>query len=772
MKKSKAQKLLASLLAASMVLGLAACGNEGNTGNSGTPSTDSGESTVESTTVDSPADESTEPVASTEGEESEPVESVYEGPDWTAIDAMDYDEKSDALYEYNLGEFNEYYQVAKEEVQNLDLRMALMAISEAKLVESGVFQPVYGQGGNYAMTRIVPRSGSTVLWGLDEYKWYTYLVTNELLRSEDRTELISLWGSSETADEWFTNAKAFLDEKGYTLNDTYNNEISYELVTWDVIATSMTSDSYFISCTYSGLLEYDALNQQQPALAESYEVSEDGLTYTFHLRQGVKWVDQQGREVGEVTADDWVASMQHVADNNDELGYLMSSTDGCGIKNYDAWIAGEIADFSEVGVQAVDDYTLVYTLEAPFPAFLTMMGYGCFAPLNRSFYKSQGGTFTAEGDEYTPGNYGISPSNIAYCGPYLVTNYTERNVTSYTANPSYWNKDAVNTPNINIYYNDGSDPLRSYNDAKANIAAGCGFNSSALVQAQQDIPEGETETYFDLYSYTTSNNGTTYNGWINVGRATWTNYNDASVGVSTQTDEDKARARQALNNQNFRLALAMAFDRGAFNAVQVGEDLKYASLRNSYTPGTFLTLNSDLTVEINGESKSFPAGTYYGEIQQAQLDADGVPITVWDPTADDGVGSGDGFDGWYSPENAMKYLDAAIAELAQVGVEISAENPLNIDVPYGAFNEANTNSRQAYKQSIEKTLGGKVIVNLVAFEDQTNYSASYYRINSGNEANFDSAPGVSGWGPDYGDAQSYLDTMQPYGYMNKNIGLY
>ncbi len=767
MKKCKAQRLLASLLAASMVLGLAACGNDSN---SGTPSTDSSEATVGSEAGEPTGSEASEPTGSSEGEE--PVANVYEGPDWAAIDAMDYDEKSDALYDFNLGEFNEYYQKAKAEIEDLDLRMAMMAISEAKLLESGVFQPVYGNGGNYAMSRIVPRSGSTVLWGLDEYKWYTYLVTNELLRSEDRTELVSIWGDSETADEWFTNAKAFLDEKGYTLNDTYNNEISYELVTWDVIATSMTSDSYFISCTYSGLLEYDALNQQQPALAESYEVSEDGLTYTFHIRPGVKWVDQQGREVGEVTADDWVASMQHVADNHDELGYLMSSTDGCGIKNYDAWINGEISDFSEVGVQAVDDYTLVYTLESPFPAFLTMMGYGCFAPLNRSFYKSQGGTFSAEGDEYTPGNYGTSPSNIAYCGPYLVTNYTELNVTSYAANPSYWNKDAVNTPNVNIYYNDGSDPLRSYNDAKANIAAGCGFNSSALVQAQQDIPEGETETYFDLYSYTTTNNGTTYCGWVNVGRATWANYNDASTGVSTQTDEDKARARQALNNQNFRLALAMAFDRGAFNAVQVGEDLKYASLRNSYTPGTFLTLQNEVTVDINGESKTFPAGTYYGEIEQAQLDADGVPITVWDPTADDGVGSGDGFDGWYNPENAVAYLDAAIAELAQVGVEISEEKPLNIDVPYGAFSESVTNSRQAYKQSLEKALGGKVIVNLVAFDDQTSYSYSYYRINNGNEANFDTAPGVSGWGPDYGDAQSYLDTIQPYGYMNKNIGLY
>ncbi|MDE6054763.1 MAG: peptide ABC transporter substrate-binding protein [Lachnospiraceae bacterium] len=762
MKKRNAQRLLASVLAASMVFGLAACGGNSNNNSSNNDSSD--------TTVDNAANENSESAGSTEDEGD--TDSGYVGPDWDAIDAMNYDEKSDALYDYNLGEFNEYYQVAKEEVTDLDKRMALMAVAEAKLLESGVFQPVQSNGGNYAMSRLVPRTGTTVLWGLDEYKWHTYLVTNELIRTDDRTELVSIWGDSATEEEWFANAKAYLDEKGYTLSDTYNYEISYQLVTWDVIATSMTSDSYFISHTYSGLLEYDSLNQQQPALAESYEVSDDGLTYTFHIREGVKWVDQQGREVGEVTADDWVASMQHVADNDGELGYLMTTTDGCGIKNYDAWVNGEISDFSQVGVEAVDDYTLVYTLEAPFPAFASMLGYGCFAPLNRSFYKSQGGTFSAEGDEYTPGNYGTDPSHIAYCGPYLVTNYTENNVTSYSANPAYWNADAINTPNINIYYNDGSDPLRSYNDAKDNVASGCGFTSSALVQAQQDIPDGETESYFDLYQYVSATDGSTFCGWVNINRASWTNYNDTSVGVSQQTDEDKARTREALSNQNFRLALAMAFDRGSFNATSVGEDLKYASLRNAFVPGTFQSLENDTTIEINGESATFKAGTYFGEVVQAQLDADGIPLTVWDPTADDGVGSGDGFDGWYNVDNAVAYLDTAIAELAQVGVEVSAENPIYIDIPYGSFAEYYSKRGNAYKQSIENALGGKVIVNLVEFNDQTNYAYSYCRISNGNEANYDAAPGTSGWGPDYGDAQTYLDTIQPYGYMCKNIGLY
>lgn len=746
----KFTKLMAMLLVLTMMLSLVACaGNE---------------KPVETT---APA---TEP-APTE-EVTEPAGDVYTGPDWAAIEAMDYDEASDALYEWNLGEFNAAYQDAKSEITDLDLRLAKMAIAEAKLMESGVFIPVYGDGGAYAMNRAVPRTVTTTSWGLDEYRWYTALVTNELITSEDRDALTGLWGESADADAWMAAAKAFLADHGYTLTDTWNVASNYEIATWDCIASSYTSDAYFIAPTYSPLLEYDAKNVQQPALAESVDVNDDGTVYTFHLRQGVKWVDQQGRELAEVTADDWVASMAHLIDNNDALGYLMTSSDGCGIKNYDAYLNGEVTDFAEVGVKAIDDYTLEYTLEAPFPAFLSMMGYGCFAPLNRAFYKAQGGTFSVDGDEYTSGNYGTSPANIAYCGAYLVKNFTEKNVTSYVANPSYWNAEAVNTPNVNFYFNDGSDPLRTYNEAKDNTIAGCSFNSSALVLAKEEKPEGSDKTYFELYSYTTTNSATTYCGWVNMHRGTWANYNDNTVGVSTQTEEEQVRTRSALNNQNFRLAMAMAFDRGAFNSTIVGEELKYASLKNSYVTGTFGKTAGEVTVDINGVATTFPAGTYFGIIEQAQLDADGVPLKVWDPTADGGAGSGDGFDGWFNADAAAAYLDKAVAELAQIGVEVSAEKPIHIDVPYGAYSESVTNRMNAYKQSIEKYTGGKVVVDLVSFPDSSSFSYAYYRTSNGAEANYDITPGTSGWGPDYGDAQTFLDTIQPYGYMTKNIGLY
>ncbi len=759
----KANKVLAMLLAAAMVASLAACG-----GGSGSQTTTAAPAAEETTAAPAAEETTAAPAEETTGGAEE---GAYTGPDWAAIDAMSDDEQSDAVYDWNLGEFNEYYQTAKAELDDIPKRMALMAIAEAKLMESGAFVPIYGDGGNYAMGRVVPRSGTTTSWGLDEYKYYTYLVTNELMKAADRTALVGIWGEAADHDDYIDKAKAFLEENGYTLNDTYNvNQGTYDPATWDVIASSYTQDSLFVAPTYSGLLEYDAKNVQQPALATSYDISDDGTVYTFHIREGVKWVDQQGREIADVTANDWVTSMMHLADNNDALGYLMTSTDGCGIKNYDAYIAGEVG-FEEVGVKAIDDYTLEYTLENKFPAFASMMGYGCFAPLNYDFYKSQGGTFGAEGDEYTPGNYGTSPDTIAYCGAFLVQSYTSQVRTVYVANPTYWNADKMNIHTMNYIYNDGTDTMRVYNDTKSGEFAAGGFNASALEVAKTEVPEGETETYFDLYHYTTTNSATTYCGWMNMNRGIWANYNDSTKVVSPQTDEDKTRTRSAMNNQHFRLAIAFGLDRGAYNAVSVGEDLKYAALKNSFVTGNFYQFEDEVSVDINGTATSFPAGTYYGEVMQAQIDADGFPIKVWDPTLDDGVGSGDGFDGWYSVDNCREQLQMAVDELAQIGVEVSADQPIYIDYPYAAYSESATNMANVLKQSVEASTEGKIIVNIIGAEDAKTRQSADYTFGSGQEANFDISLG-SGWGPDYGDPQTFLDTIQPWGYMTKNLGVY
>ncbi len=680
----------------------------------------------------------------------------------TEVDMEAYEAASTEIYDAVLGEFYQEY-LASKEAEDVSERYALMAIAEAKLLGSGVMIPLESRGGQYAITRIAPRSGNTTLWGNDADRVHQFIIVKDgVLKTEEVEELRALWNEVHGTGEYDAKAKAYLTEKGYELTDVYNYAYSSDPNTWDVLATSKQADSRAIINTYDGLYEYDEENVQQPALATGYTVSEDGLTYTFTIREGAVWVDSQGRKVADVKADDWVAGMQHMMDAAEGLEYLVGP-EGCNIAGAEAYMNGETTDFSTVGVKALDDHTLEYTLAAPSFFFTTMLGYGVFAPMSRDYYTSQGGQF---GADYNPEAetylYGKDPDHIAYNGPYLVTNSTKENTIVFQANENYWNKDHINIHTVNWYFNDGTDALKAYNDFKAGILSSCGLTSSSLEQAKQD-------GLFDESAYVSQTDATAFMGFFNVNRTAFSNFNDATKAVSAQTVEDAARTKAAMSNLHFRRALLMSLDRGAYEAQSVGEDLKYASLINSYTPGNFVALESDVTVDINGTPATFAAGTYYGEIMQAQLDADGVGAKVWDAETE----MSSGFDGWYNPEIAKVELAKAVEELAAEGVVIDAEHPIYIDVPTFTGSEIYNNREEALKQSVAAVSDNFIVVNKVDCPTSSDWYYAGYYYNSGFEANFDLCD-LSGWGPDYGDPQSYLDTMLPdyAGYMVKALGIF
>lgn len=731
----KFNKIVSLLLVLVMMLGLVACG---------------GKTEAPETTAATQA-----PVAA----ETEAAAAVYVDP--YADLREDYDALSTAIYEDVLGEFTAAYETAKA-ATNVSERYALMAIAEAKLLESGVMLPLTSNGGNYAISRVVPNTATSTLWGNDSYRYHNVLVATEPLTAADRDELKALWAELKGTGTWEAEAKALVESKGYTLKDTYTLGYSSDPQTWDVLATSRAADSEAIVNTYDGLYEYNSENVLMPALAESYEVSEDGLTYTFKIRQGQKWVDSQGREVADVKADDFVAGMQHMMDAMGGLEYLVQGI----IVNATEYITGEVTDFAEVGVKAIDDATLQYTLCQPTSYFMTMLGYGVFAPMSREYYESKGGKFGAEFDNTAASyTYGKTPDDIAYCGPYTVSNNTAENTIVFTANPAYWNAENVTMKTITWLYNDGEDALKAYNDTMSGVLDGAGLNASATEAAKAD-------GHFDTLAYVSATDATSFMAFVNVNRAATSNFNDGAA-ATPKTEEDLERTGAAMLNQHFRLALAHATDRGTYNAQTVGEELKLTSMINSYVPGTFVYLEEDVTVDINGTATTFAAGTYYGAIMQAQIDADGVALKVWDPTADGGIGSSTQFEGWYNPEAAAAELATAVEELAAQGIEISAENPVYIDLPYFSGSEAYGNRANAYKQSIETVLGGAVKVNLVECVDSATWYYAGYYCNYGYEGNYDMYD-VSGWGPDYGDPQTYLDTFLPdyAGYMVKMIGLF
>lgn len=742
------KRLLSLMLVLTTSVSLCACGGNSGAGTDTNTNTDTNAGTE---------------AAGAENVQSEGTEAAEGGSQ--DVSDLSYDEQSAIIYQEALGEFYDAYATAKE-AETVSERYALMAVAEAKLMESAVMLPVNSHGGSYAISRVVPYTAPNVLWGNDYERYHSILVCTEPLKSEDRVAMKEKYAEEKGKGTYIEWAKSFLEEKGYTLKDTYSLAYPSDPTTWDVLATSRSADSEAIINTYDGLMEYDYDGILQPALAESYTVSDDGLTYTFKLREGVEWVDSQGRKVADVVADDFVAGLQHMMDAQGGLEYLVQGI----ILNASQYISGEVTDFSQVGVKAVDDYTLEYTLEAPCSYFVTMLGYGVFAPMSRTYFTSQGGAFglaeyadATASDSYT---YGKNSDSIAYCGPYLVTNSTEKNTIVFKANDSYWNKDNVTIKTLTWLFDDGSDVTRLYNDMKSGTLDGAALNTSTITMAKDD-------GWFDQYAYTSSTDATSFMGFYNLNRVAFANTNDTSTVVSTQTEEDAARTNAAMRNVHFRRALSFATDRGAMQAQVAGEDLKYASMRNTYTPGTFVTLEEDTTIDINGTATTFPAGIYYGEIMQAQLDADGVAIKAWDPAADDGIGSSDGYDGWYNADNAVAELNTAIEELAAAGVTVDESNPILVDYPYPSVDERYTNKANAYKQSVEAALGGKVIINLV---DTTDYDGWYYAgyyTSYGYEANYDMYD-LSGWGPDYGDPSTYLDTFLPdyAGYMIKCIGLY
>lgn len=675
--------------------------------------------------------------------------------------ADDYDALSGAIYKDALGDFLTAYEAAKK-ADNLSQRYALMAVAEAKLLGSGVMLPLSSRGGNYAISRAVPNTVTSVLWGNDTERLHNVLVATEPLTKEHRNELKAKWAELKGTGTWDAEAKKYMADKGYTLKDTYTVGYTTDPNTWDVLATSQAPDSKAIVQTYDGLVEYDRENEMKPALAESWEVSEDGLTYTFHLRQGAKWVDSQGRELAEVTADDFVAGMQHVLDAQGGLEYLVQGI----IVNASEYIKGEVTDFTQVGVKAVDKYTLQYTLVQPTSFFMTMLGYGIFAPMNREFYLSKGGMFGSDFDNSAASyTYGKTKDDIAYCGPFLVSNATPENTIVFKANPSYWNAENTTIKTLTWLFNDNKDETKAYKDTMSGTLDGAGLTAPAVESAKVD-------GVFDKFAYVSTTDATTFSAFYNVNRQSFANTNDGGA-ATTKNEEERQRATAALRNAHFRLAVSMATDRANYNAQTVGEDLKLTSLRNSYTPGTFITLPEDTTIQINGTDTTFKAGTYYGEVLQAQLDADKIPIKAWDPAADDGLGSSDGYDGWYNPDAAVKELDAAINELAAQGVEVSKEKPILIDLPYFSGSPAYSNRANAYKQSLETVLGGKVVLNLIECTDQRTWQAAGSTTNLGSEQNYD-VYDLSGWGPDYGDPQTYLDTFLPdyAGYVTKSIGLF
>ena len=713
------KKLLSVILASAMVLSLAGCEKE------------------------APASVSIEvSSASTETSASAETETKNDA-DVTYVRADDED-----VYEAVLGDF-EALSAAAKAASSVDERFMLFAQAEAYLLDSAVMIPTTTQGGAYTINRIAPRTVPYVQWGNDDDRLKGLVISDEFCTPAERDDMLAEWAKA-VAGEGTYDPAAYLKSKGHTIQDTYTLTFQTAPVTLDWLNTSSQADTEITVNCVDGLVEYNNLSQMTPALAESWEVSDDGLTYTFHIRKGVYWYTSEGQKYAEVTAKDFVAGFRHMLDAQAGLEWLI---DGVVAGGTDYYSAG--GSWDNVGYKAVDDYTLQVTLEQPTSYFLTMLTYSCFLPICDSFYQAHGGVYgveeyaaaSADTNSYTYGNSDDVASQV-YCGPFTIQKLLKDSEILIVANPGYYKADQVTLKSVKWVYDNGENPDALYNDTVAGTYSGIALGASTGL-----LDKAKADGNFDKYAYVSDTTSTSYFGGLNMNRGTYAL--ESGTVASPQTEKNKVDTHTALMNKNFRKALMHAFDKGTQNATVRGEDLKFTNLRNMYTHPEFVKIENDVT---DKDGHTFTAGTFYGEMVQYYVDKLGAKINVKD-----------GVDGWYNADAAKDYLAKAVEELGD-----SVSYPINIDVVYYSASDSQVAQANAYKQVIEATLGAdKVQVNLIEATTPEDYYASGYRASNGEAGNFDMFYG-SGWGPDYGDPSTYLDTFlgEGAGYMTKVIGLF
>ncbi len=233
-----------------------------------------------------------------------------------------------------------------------------------------------------------------------------------------------------------TNTPAQNTEKVYT---TYTQVYSAEVSTLNYLQSTATDVTVLGSLCVDGLVEFDRYGVMQPSLAESWDVSDDGTVYTFHLRKGVMWYTYEGEEYAEVKAGDFVAAAEYVL--NAANASKVSNTLYHNIAGAKDYYDGTTTDFSTVGIKALDDYTVEYTLVAPLPYFIKMVSLNPWFPAQADFLAEQGDQF------------GTSNDTLLYCGAYLFDTFEPEYQRVLVMNENYWHSDIISIKKLVWKYN-------------------------------------------------------------------------------------------------------------------------------------------------------------------------------------------------------------------------------------------------------------------------------------------------------------------------------
>ena len=470
------------------------------------------------------------------------------------------------------------------------------------------------------------------------------------------------------------------------------------------LTTGKAATSNITSNVIDGLMENDRYGNFVPSMAEDWSVSQDGLTYTYTIRKDAKWYTSEGEEYAAVKAQDFVTGLKYAADNKSEALYLVQDS----IKGLDAYVKGKVKDFSEVGIKAIDDQTVQYTLNKPESFWNSKTTMGVLAPVNEEFLTSKGSDFAKATD----------PSSILYNGPYLLKSLVAKSSVEFEKNPNYWDKDNVHIDKVKLSFWDGQDTNKPAETFKAG-----GFSTARLFPTSASYPETEKE-FKDNIVYTPQDSSTYLIG-TNIDRQSY-------KYTSKTTDEQKTSTKKALLNKDFRQALAFGFDRTAYASQVNGESGASKLLRNLFVPPTF----------VQADGKNF------GDLVKEKL------VTYGDEWKD--VNLDDAQDGLYNPEKAKAEFAKAKTALQAEGVQF----PIHLDMPVDQTSTTKVQRVQSLKQSLEATLGtDNVVVDIQQLQKDEVQNVTYFAESAAGE-DWDLSDNV-GWTPDFADPSTYLDIIKP-----------
>ena len=506
------------------------------------------------------------------------------------------------------------------------------------------------------------------------------------------------------------------DGREYADEQVYRTLYSNEVTTMNYLVSGSTYELVVGANTIDSLVENDPYGNIVPCAATSWETSDDGLTWTFHLREGQYWYDADGNQMAPVTANDYVAAARYVCDSamdcsNSYLmdGWLVNATeileytaaqmvavekgtetedddfiiDEAGViyeRDEDSWVAMEPYTVDMLGVEATDDNTLVYHLCKPRPYFLTALQFGTYwaAP--------------AEKLEELGLNYGMDNYSMWFNGAYILSTFEPQQKRVYTKNENNWDAEHIYIERIEETYNTEAATLEPEMFLRGEVDSSS-IGSDIVADWLADPEKSQmicTSRVIGDYSY--------FFGFC------------FEPTFDEQYEPDNWKI--AVNNENFRQAVAHAINMSEYVRARFPGDDPEVHMIRTVTPTSF-AINNGKDYVTYGDLAKFSSTPFFDEAL------------------------------------ATQYRDAAKAELELLGCTFPIKAPVN----YNPSTTAWGNASVVLEQQVEKLLGADFI-DIIVLE----YAGNSFLNETRRNGNY--AIQELNWGADFMDPETWADPFE------------